>query len=125
VAKPELGTKRLCPNCGAKYYDLNRNPILCPRCSAPFDPHVVMKARPAAAVVEEEEEEEIEDEAALTPEFVPLEEAEDADGDDVPEIEDPEIEDDAEADDTFLEPEDEDEGDVSDIIGDVDSEEDR
>lgn len=123
MAKPELGTKRLCPNCGAKYYDLNRNPILCPRCGSPFDPHLVAKARPA--VVDEEDEEEVEDEAGLTPEFVPLEDAEDADGDDVPDIEDADIDDEAEADDTFLEPEDEDEGDVSDIIGDVDNEEER
>jgi uncharacterized protein (TIGR02300 family) len=122
VAKPELGTKRLCPNCGTKYYDLGRMPITCPRCGAAFDPHVVAKAKPVAVV---EEEDELEEEAGLTPEFVPLEEAEDADGDDVPEIEDAEIEDDAEVDDAFLEPEDEDEGDVSDIIGDVDSEEER
>jgi uncharacterized protein (TIGR02300 family) len=122
VAKPELGTKRLCPNCGAKYYDLNRNPIACPRCGAPFDPHLLIKARPVAVVLEEEE---IEDDAGIAPEFVPLEEAEDADGDDVPEIEEAEIEDEAEVDDTFLEPEDEDEGDVSDIIGDVDNEEER
>ena len=26
VAKPELGTKRICPNCGAEYYDLNGDP---------------------------------------------------------------------------------------------------
>lgn len=122
MAKPELGTKRLCPNCGTKYYDLGRMPITCPRCGAAFDPHVVAKAKPVAVV---EEEDELEEEAGLTPEFVPLEEAEDADGDDVPEIEDAEIEDDAEVDDAFLEPEDEDEGDVSDIIGDVDSEEER
>ena len=124
MAKPELGTKRLCPNCGAKYYDLNRSPILCPRCSAPFDPHMVAKARPAAAVVDEDEAEE-EEEVGLTPEFVPLEDAEDADGDDVPEIEDTEIEDDDAVDDTFLEEDEEDEGDVSDIIGDVDEEEER
>ena len=37
MAKPELGLKRLCPSCGAKYYDLNRNPILCPKCGAQFD----------------------------------------------------------------------------------------
>jgi len=24
-------TNSFCPNCGAKYYDLNRNPIVCPR----------------------------------------------------------------------------------------------
>lgn len=123
MAKPDLGAKRLCPHCGTKYYDLNRNPILCPRCGAPFDPHVTAKAKPAAVVADEDED--LEEEGGLTPEFVPLEEAEDADGDDVPDIEDAEIEDDSEEDDTFLETEDEDEGDVSDIIGDVDSEEER
>src|SRR5215475_9192398 len=32
VAKPELGTKRLCANCGAKFYDLSKDPIVCPKC---------------------------------------------------------------------------------------------
>ena len=32
MAKPELGTKRLCGNCGAKFYDLNKDPIVCPKC---------------------------------------------------------------------------------------------
>jgi uncharacterized protein (TIGR02300 family) len=36
VAKPELGTKRLCGECGAKFYDLNKDPITCPKCSAVF-----------------------------------------------------------------------------------------
>src|SRR4029450_9097883 len=31
VAKPELGTKRLCSNCGAKFYDLSKNPTACPK----------------------------------------------------------------------------------------------
>ena len=30
MAKPELGTKRLCSGCGAKFYDLHKDPILCP-----------------------------------------------------------------------------------------------
>jgi uncharacterized protein (TIGR02300 family) len=122
VAKPELGMKRLCPNCGAKYYDLNRSPILCPRCNAPFDPHYVLKAKAAAV---EEEEDIVEEDDGLVPEFIPLEEAEDADGDDVPDIEDAEIDDTVDADDTFLEEEDEDEGDLSDVIGDVEGEEER
>ncbi|WP_181707970.1 TIGR02300 family protein [Chthonobacter rhizosphaerae] len=125
MAKPELGTKRLCPSCGAKYYDLNRSPILCPRCGAPFDPHLIAKARPSAAVADEDAEDEEEDIVEAGPEFVSLEDAEDADGDDVPDIEDAEIEDDAEVDDTFLEEDEEDEGDVSDIIGDVEDEEER
>jgi hypothetical protein len=32
----ERGTKRKCASCGASYYDLNRTPIKCPKCDAPF-----------------------------------------------------------------------------------------
>jgi uncharacterized protein (TIGR02300 family) len=37
MTKPELGTKRLCENCGARYYDLNKTPITCPKCGTPFE----------------------------------------------------------------------------------------
>ncbi len=37
VAKPEWGTKRACPNCGARFYDLQRSPVPCPKCGAEFD----------------------------------------------------------------------------------------
>lgn len=33
MAKPELGTKRLCVSCGARFYDLTRQPAVCPKCS--------------------------------------------------------------------------------------------
>jgi uncharacterized protein (TIGR02300 family) len=36
MTKPELGTKRLCAECGARYYDLNTTPITCPKCGARF-----------------------------------------------------------------------------------------
>jgi uncharacterized protein (TIGR02300 family) len=36
LSKPELGIKRLCGNCGAKFYDLNKNPIVCPACATVF-----------------------------------------------------------------------------------------
>lgn len=45
MAKPDFGTKRLCGSCGAKFYDLNRNPIVCPTCDTVF---VVPVARPRA-----------------------------------------------------------------------------
>jgi len=32
MAKPELGTKRVCVSCGARFYDLTRQPALCPKC---------------------------------------------------------------------------------------------
>jgi uncharacterized protein (TIGR02300 family) len=37
MTKPELGTKRLCGECGARYYDLNTTPITCPKCGAAFE----------------------------------------------------------------------------------------
>ena len=30
MAKPELGTKRICPETGRKFYDLNKDPIVSP-----------------------------------------------------------------------------------------------
>jgi len=64
VAKQEWGTKRLCPNCGTRYYDMQHDPIVCPRCGAAFDPEALLKTRrtrtPAAAVVAPVAEEEIE-----------------------------------------------------------------
>jgi uncharacterized protein (TIGR02300 family) len=38
VAKPELGIKRNCTGCGARFYDLARDPIICPKCETKFDP---------------------------------------------------------------------------------------
>jgi uncharacterized protein (TIGR02300 family) len=93
VAKLEWGTKRICPSCGTRYYDLLRDPVICPKCSTPFDPEAFLRARrarPAAPVekeiepvlreeidadIEAEEVEAIEDEE----EAVPLEEAEEED----------------------------------------------
>ena len=37
MAKPELGTKRHCGGCGAKFYDLNKDPIVCPKCQTVFE----------------------------------------------------------------------------------------
>ena len=30
MAKPELGTKRVCPETGRKFYDLSKNPVISP-----------------------------------------------------------------------------------------------
>lgn len=32
MANPELGTKRTCLQCGARFYDLDRAAIVCPKC---------------------------------------------------------------------------------------------
>jgi uncharacterized protein (TIGR02300 family) len=92
VAKPEWGTKRICPSCGTRYYDLLRDPVVCPKCGTPFDPEAFLKsrrARPAPPVEKELEpvgtdelDPELETEeadAAEEEEAVPLEEAEEED----------------------------------------------
>ena len=54
MSKPEWGTKRICPSCGSRYYDLHRDPIVCPKCGTQFDPEALLKTRrrPAAAAPE-------------------------------------------------------------------------
>ena len=32
MTRQELGIKRLCAHCGAKFYDLHHSPIICPKC---------------------------------------------------------------------------------------------
>lgn len=32
MAKPELGTKRVCVACSARFYDLTKTPAVCPKC---------------------------------------------------------------------------------------------
>jgi uncharacterized protein (TIGR02300 family) len=32
MAKPELGTKRVCVACGTRFYDLTKSPAVCPKC---------------------------------------------------------------------------------------------
>ena len=50
MAKPELGTKRLCAGCGAKFYDLSKTPPVCPSCGTVFEIVVpVSRARPDTA----------------------------------------------------------------------------
>jgi uncharacterized protein (TIGR02300 family) len=92
VAKPEWGTKRICPSCGTRYYDLLREPVVCPKCSTPFDPEAFLKSRrsrpaapverelePVAADELETEEAEVAAEEEEAEEAVPLEEAEEED----------------------------------------------
>jgi len=56
LAKPEWGTKRICPSCGTRYYDLMREQIVCPKCSTPYDPEAFLRARRARPVAPVEKE---------------------------------------------------------------------
>lgn len=137
AAKQARGTKRTCqnPECEARFYDLERDPIVCPYCGTVFvlapipveaeaeDPAPAPEpvAAPAAAAattaatmangLDAGDGEEVADDDAL----VSLEDA------------DAEIEGDAadDDDDTFLEDDDDSGGDVSDIIGPVGGDDDE
>ena len=134
MAKPELGTKRLCGNCGAKFYDLNKDPIVCPKC------HTVMalaavsarsRPEPVAARAAAAPEEEVVAPETAEAEFVSLEEADaEAQGKKTGEgeaaegaEEDVELEDEGMDDAAFIEEQEEGDEDVTDIIGDVEDEE--
>jgi uncharacterized protein (TIGR02300 family) len=50
VAKAELGAKRRCLSCGAAFFDLSREPIVCPKCNTVFQvvelPHSAPRRAP-------------------------------------------------------------------------------
>ena len=132
MAKPELGTKRVCPVTGRKFYDLNKDPIVSPYTgqSYPrsiFEPQA--KAAAAAAPAKSDEDEDEVEAADSAVELVSLDEA-DAEATEkeavVTSEDDIEVEDDvAPDDDTFLEEDEEGDDDVADLIdGDIEGDED-
>jgi len=120
MSKPAKGTKRVCPSCGARFYDLNRTPISCPLCQAAYQVPVAAPRRNERAQPAEEKKP-VEAKAPPVVErvkAVSAEEAEEAgvEADDVSDDEDIDLGDDApeippsdDEDDTFLE-DDEEEG---------------
>jgi uncharacterized protein (TIGR02300 family) len=131
VAKAELGTKRICPETGRKFYDLNKTPVISPY-TGKVVPIVVVPVRsrpePAAAVVRPAPVAEPEVVAPETAdaEFVSLDDAEaEQQGKKKPAVagakaegEEEEVEADETLDDAaFIEEQDEGDPDVSDIIG--------
>jgi uncharacterized protein (TIGR02300 family) len=116
VSKPELGAKRQCQACGAKFFDLNKDPIVCPKCGTAFQG--VMRAR--AASKDDDEDSEV-----VTPAGVDMVSLDDvAAGEEKAAetaVEDIDVEDDGGSeDDSFLEEEEEEDDDVSNLIdGDI------
>jgi uncharacterized protein (TIGR02300 family) len=49
LAKPEWGFKRQCHSCGLRFYDLRKDPIVCPHCRATFDALAMLRPRRARA----------------------------------------------------------------------------
>ncbi|WP_397420695.1 TIGR02300 family protein [Phenylobacterium sp.] len=152
MANPELGTKQICPNCQAKFYDLGKRPAHCPKCAHDFDPDEAVRNRRVRArsivpeaeeaedqVVEKETDEDEEEEDTVTPELDevvndPTLGVVDDDDDDAAEpaavsedlgefTDEEEVEDDADV--PFLEDEDDDDFDESEIEGLPDGDDDR
>jgi uncharacterized protein (TIGR02300 family) len=133
VANPELGTKRLCAGCGAKFYDLNKDPIHCPKCGAVYEVVVATRpVRPAGAVTARQVPEKTPAPERQEVKTVSLEEADaetqraakkaapaEAGIEEQEGIEDEEVEMDEslDDDDTLIEEQEEEDADVTDIIG--------
>ncbi len=127
MAKSDLGTKRICPTTGKKFYDLNKSPVISPYTGevvpiAPVAPaRTRADSRAAAAATAEVVPEPVAEE-------VPLEEADAEENSGKVKAVVPESEDDIEVDETiedddddstFIADEEEGDEDVTDIIGDV------
>ena len=121
ATKEARGTKRTCqnPECESRFYDLNRDPIVCPMCEAIYK-------LTAEQIAESEEEERVAAAEAEEKAKAAAAEAEAGDGDEVEEddalvsLEEAEEDVDTSDDDeenTFLEDDDDDNGDVSEILG--------
>ena len=143
MVKPELGTKRHCSGCGARFYDLNKDPIVCPKCHTVLELAAASaRARPdtttTARAIKPAAEEEVVAPEVADAEFVSLEEADaeaqgkmTADGDVIGGAEEAEEEAEEEVeledaglnDAAFIEEQEEGDEDVTDIIGDVDDKE--
>ena len=53
MAKPELGTKRVCVACGTRFYDLTKAPAICPNCGTEQPPDQPRPRRTGGNVAEE------------------------------------------------------------------------
>ncbi|OQM76442.1 TIGR02300 family protein [Manganibacter manganicus] len=129
MAKSDLGTKRIDPETGRKFYDLNKDPIVSPYTGKSYPLSYFEDSKSAREEEEEVDEKEIdsEDEGA---EVVSLEEADDeakGDSDKLPDLGDDDDDDVdlGDDDDTFLADDEEDDDDVSDMIGHGDDDDDN
>lgn len=121
VAKAELGTKRVDPETGRKFYDLNKDPIVSPYTGKSYPLSFFEETSVAKVMEKAAEEDEVQEVDTENPEveLVSLEDAdsEAAGGDDIPDLGDDDVEIEGDDDDTFLEADEDDEDGLSDLIG--------
>lgn len=129
MVNAELGTKRTCPSCAARFYDLLKNPIVCPKCGTSFVAASILPSKgeyagsQPAPVAKIREKIEVEEGETADVELISLEDVEEdgKDDDETAGIEDVDLgedatADDAEEDDTFLVEEEEEGDNVSGLL---------
>jgi len=87
MVKPEWGTKRTCPKCATRFYDLgNDEPVTCIECGTAFMPEPVLKSKqpmPFEVVAAQPEKDETADDDLAAEELVPDEDEEPSADDEV------------------------------------------
>ena len=106
MAKPEWGAKRVCRGCGTRFYDMKKDPIVCPSCEAEYQLVEPLVAKKEAKAAKKEAKKPVKKEVVEEEADIPEDELEDLG------IDDDDIDlDDDDADDTVME-------DTSDLEGD-------
>jgi uncharacterized protein (TIGR02300 family) len=129
MPKAEWGVKRACASCGARFYDLLKDPIICPDCGATFVIETAKAARRRAAEPAAAKQVDVED-ADLVEDDADVLDADDSDDDDDVGVEagagssDDDDDDALEADDSVLLDDEEDDADLSEF-GEESDDEDR
>jgi uncharacterized protein (TIGR02300 family) len=85
MVKPEWGTKRSCPKCGTRFYDLGKDdPVSCIECGETWTPEPVLKSKQPIPYEEEVKSKEIADpDADLADDDLDIDEDEDSPDNDV------------------------------------------
>ena len=124
VAVDVRGFKRVCLECGTRFYDMNKRPIICPNCKTEFSGEIKVKSKRGRVAVEDDsqvkdaetqKDEEIAEEDEDDTEVVSLDDLDDADDADDEDL-DGDLDDDLDPDDDL--------GDLSEDLADLDTDED-
>jgi uncharacterized protein (TIGR02300 family) len=110
--KAERGTKRVCQSCGGKFYDLNRDPAICPLCQSVYQTSAPSSRASGGNNLDADDDAVLDSTGRI--ELVSLDEVAAREGDELPDIEgdvgdvdDDDALDTGADDETFLEAEDE------------------
>ena len=67
MVKPEWGTKRSCPKCGTRFYDLGKDdPVTCIECGTAWEPEPILKSKQPLPFEQKDEETRKKDDAKLS-----------------------------------------------------------